>query len=342
MHINQIKNKRNNNLDIIRFFAAVLVIVSHSYPLLQGNEKNEPLAIITNGQYTIGSLAVSIFFIISGYLITMSYVKSKNIKVYFLNRILRIFPGLIFMLFITTFIVGPFISNYSIANYFTDIQTYKYFIFSSTLFLMQYNLPGVFEDNIYPKAVNGSLWTLWYEFFCYALVPIYVIFTKKRRIIIIFLLILTSILTFATNHVIPVSLHNYLLLTSYFLAGSFIFIYQDKIQFNRNYLFVSIIGFILTYLFIEPFIAILIFGTYIIFYFAFFSPYKFYNFCKFGDFSYGIYIYAFLIQQIIVNYFGNNINLILNILIVSLLSIICAFFSWHIVEKKALNFKKRL
>ena len=162
---------RKNNLDIIRFLAATLVVFSHAYPLTTGNNATEPFAVCSNGQMTFGELAVSIFFIISGFLITQSYDRSKNPIYYFKARVLRIFPGLIFCVLLTVFFLGPIFTELNVKDYFKDPKTYDY-LKTITLYWIQYDLPGVFQTNVWPGAVNGSLWTLWYEFFFYIVVAI--------------------------------------------------------------------------------------------------------------------------------------------------------------------------
>ena len=110
-YIDQCIDSRINNLDIIRFIAATLVVFSHSYPLTLGNNGSEPFAVFSNGQMTFGELAVSIFFVISGFLITQSYDRSKDLIYYMKARTLRIFPGLIFCVILTVFLLGPFFTR---------------------------------------------------------------------------------------------------------------------------------------------------------------------------------------------------------------------------------------
>jgi peptidoglycan/LPS O-acetylase OafA/YrhL len=167
--IDEFIKERKNNFDFIRFLAATLVIFSHSYPITTGNNGSEPFGILSNGQMTFGELAVSVFFVISGFLITQSFDRSKNIFYYLKARILRIFPALIMVVILSVFFLGPIFTDLSLKNYFSDPQTIDYFK-TITLYWMQFDLPGVFQSNIYPGAVNSSLWTLWFEFFFYIVV----------------------------------------------------------------------------------------------------------------------------------------------------------------------------
>ena len=152
---------RKNNFDIIRFLASLMVVWFHSYPLTLGiTGGTDQLAFLTGGQVTFGGLAVMIFFIISGFLITMSYDRSNDLTKFTKARILRIFPGVIFVVLLSTFVLGPLVTNIELKEYLTNFQTYKYLL-AMSLYKMQYALPGVFETNVYQISVNGSLWTLW-------------------------------------------------------------------------------------------------------------------------------------------------------------------------------------
>ena len=77
-YIGQVCEGRNNNFDFIRFIAASMVIYSHAFPLSRGND-GELLKDITNGQWSFGSLAVAVFFVISGFLISQSYDRKINL-----------------------------------------------------------------------------------------------------------------------------------------------------------------------------------------------------------------------------------------------------------------------
>jgi peptidoglycan/LPS O-acetylase OafA/YrhL len=148
--------------DLVRLFGAILVIFGHSYPLT--GVAGPGLA--ANGVATIG---VKIFFVVSGYLIAQSWLRDPNLPRFLIRRCLRIFPALIVLIFVTTFIVGPLLSRLPASEYFTHPETYNYL--QNILLYINYFLPGVFEKNIYPNAVNGSLWSLPAEFSMYILTP---------------------------------------------------------------------------------------------------------------------------------------------------------------------------
>ncbi|MEH7179426.1 acyltransferase family protein [Neobacillus vireti] len=332
-NIEQCIDERKNNLDIIRFFAATLVILSHAYPLTTGNNASEPFAIWTNGGMTFGELAVAIFFVISGFLITQSFDRSKNPINYFKARTLRIFPGLIFVVLLSVFVLGPIMTEVSLMNYFKDRDTFEY-LQTISLYWMQYDLPGVFEKNIWPAAVNGSLWTLWYEFFFYIVVAVLGVTRLLDRRVVLLGFILSTVLYFLGKGGFYTDLFRY------FSAGMVVYLFRKQIYLNGWFALLSFILMIISAIVGYFEYAFSIFGTYLIFYVAFDSAVKFHNFGKFGDFSYGIYIYAFPIQQVMTHIFNNQLTPIENFLLSFPVTLVFAIISWYLVEKRALKYKK--
>ena len=152
-------------MNLIRFIAAILVIYSHSYPIGTGTDAGEPLMRVSGGQIGFGSLAVCVFFVFGGFLICKSMLRVRDGKTYFKARCIRIFPPLIFVAVCSAFLLGPFYTNLPLGEYFTSAGTYRYLL--NGCMVLQHNLPGVFENNIYAGVVNGALWTLPVEFLCY-------------------------------------------------------------------------------------------------------------------------------------------------------------------------------
>lgn len=163
-NLESISRGRNNNLNLIRFIAALMVILGHSYVATTAGKEHEFMCIITQNQLDFGGLAVSIFFVYGGFLICKSMHRLENAKYYFKARIIRIFPPLIFVTFVMAFIVGPIVTELSIDSYFTSVGTYKYLL--NSFMILVHDLPGVFLENM-QTAVNGPLWTLPVEFLCY-------------------------------------------------------------------------------------------------------------------------------------------------------------------------------
>lgn len=329
--LGDLSNSRNNNFDVIRFLAAVIVVFSHSFPLSLGDNQKEWLSNITEGQATLGYISVFTFLIISGYLITQSYDRTKNILKYTQARILRIIPGLTVLILLTTFLLGPVFTELSLSQYLASKDTYRY-LRAILVFKMPYTLPGVFSRNPYPYTVNGSLWTLVCEAKCYIIIGGLGVLNllKKKVIMFLFMVIL-----------IWFNVHNSdtLFMFVCFFAGSAYYMFRNKIKICFQYFIISLVLLLTAGIFGLLKEAFPILGGYIVLYLAFNQWIKLYNFNKHGDFSYGIYIYAFPIQQVIVYLSNYTINPYLLFLISMPLILVFSILSWHLIEKQCLKLR---
>jgi len=343
MRINT-NNRDKNNFDLWRFLAASLVIFSHSYPL-SGNNEKEPLYLLT-GEITFGMLSVSIFFIISGYLIAMSWIKNPNIVSYSWKRILRIYPGLIVSILFSTFFIGVFVSSLGVLEYLKNINITDLLIGIATLH--QINLPGVFNQNVYSIGVNGSLWTLKWEAIMYIGTAIFGILGILRKKWPVLIFILAGIISYEfgiqyLNGIIDIGriLNNpaiYYMI--FYLIGMGYCVYGNIITYRKELFIFAFILWILSFntefFKITSYISI----PYIIFYLAFIPENHIKKLIEKGDFSYGLYIYAFPIQQTFVHIFQNNISPLKLFIFSFPVTLIIAFLSWNFIEKKALLLKE--
>ena len=339
--------KRQNNFDFIRFSAAIFVVLAHSTYLLNRKDLFE---VYTKGAYTFGSLGVAIFLIISGYLVSSSYMNSSNLSKYILNRILRIFPGLFIMLIFSVLVIGSLCTSTSIIDYFSNENTYFHLV-NISLYFQSLNISSVFSSN-YCHTFNGSLWTLPYEFSFYFLI-IFIgslkLFTRRYLFLILsfvffsFRVYLGSKIewfSYSTPYLLGLNIKSFIDLWCYFLLGILFFLFKDKIKFSLNEsVFIILILVVVSSIFTSlSLITMPILLTYIILQLSFIKC-KLNNFGFFGDFSYGIYIYSYPIQQAIIYYYNNEINPYFLFFLSTLISIVIAYFSWHLVEKKALLLK---
>jgi peptidoglycan/LPS O-acetylase OafA/YrhL len=154
-----------NNFDFLRLLFASLVLITHSY-FLTGVPEHDPLWQFSHGQLRLSKLGLWGFFVISGYLILKSLLRSSSLKEYYFKRIIRVFPALWVMVGIT--MVGAyFFSDKSLGAYFTDRSFYLYLL--NLVLRLHININGVFASNPVPTEINGSIWTVPYEFFFYLL-----------------------------------------------------------------------------------------------------------------------------------------------------------------------------
>lgn len=328
-------NFRNNNLDLIRLIAASLVIWSHAFPIVLGKGAEQPLSGLTHGEFSLGDLGVAIFFVISGYLVCQSMSRLNELTRYVKARTLRIFPGLAFCVLLTIFIIGPLFSTLSPTAYFTSDKTYSYLVAITTLNFLSPFLPGVFEQNPYGAYINGSLWTLKYEIICYFTLALTwkLGLMKKSRIIVTLLGFAVLYVTTKNEHLI-----NLAKLSLFFFAGSAFYLYRDKIPLDWRLLLAS--G-VLLFAFNHSDYLNLAFaacGSYIILYLGYRWP-QIINCTRHGDLSYGLYIYGWPAQQMLISAFP-EMTVLQNILFSIALAIPFAWMSWHLIEKPFMRLRK--
>ncbi len=161
---------RNNNFDLVRLVAAWSVIITHGLIMAGHPVSEDPLHRLSNGWLVLSNWAVYTFFIISGYLISLSAERSRSLRQFSLNRALRIWPGLAICTLVVALLLGPLVTTLPLGTYLAEAPTWQY-LWSLTVFRISTGLPGVFEQQPFHE-VNGSIWTLAYEVACYILVGV--------------------------------------------------------------------------------------------------------------------------------------------------------------------------
>jgi peptidoglycan/LPS O-acetylase OafA/YrhL len=155
----RVVNSRNS-FDLLRLLAAAAVIAFHAAQL--GGR-----APWSMGELNLGALGVGAFFVISGYLVTDSRLRTPSLRAFLAKRVLRIEPALVAALIVTAFVLGAFVTSLPLGEYLRRKEAYLYVAKNALLYPTAYGLPGVFEYNPLPMVVNGSLWTLRVEFTLY-------------------------------------------------------------------------------------------------------------------------------------------------------------------------------
>lgn len=337
MILKDVSEGKNNNLNVIRFIAAAMVVFGHSYAL--GSAVSDPLSRLTSGQLDFGSLAVSTFFFFSGFLINKSVCKSKSAYSFFAARCIRIFPCLAAIVFICAFVLGGIVTQCNRAEYFMNIHTYEYLL--NSIFILRHQLPGVFENNIFNSTVNGSLWTLPVEFICYIICYIawkIKLSDKKIMKYTIPLFVIAYIALSALLSKIPL-LYSTLRPCGMFYMGMLFYTYREYIRIKFTYVILCIIGLILSiYLHIFNY-AVFIFMPYILIYAAFGTNRKFDGFGRNHELSYCMYLCAFPIQQTITMAFGGSVSPYINFLLGMPFIILAAFILNIFIEKPCARLK---
>ena len=151
----------------LRLIGATIVVIDHTWPLLQTQR-----ATILPDPWVIspGYVALMGFFAMSGFQISDSWERDPSAYRFVAKRLLRLLPPLFVVVAVTVFVIGPLFTTWELGQYWGSLQTWQYLVGTSLILLLQHKLPGVFADNPYPWSVNGSLWTIPMEFLCYGLV----------------------------------------------------------------------------------------------------------------------------------------------------------------------------
>lgn len=340
--------ERNNNFNILRFIAAIFVLVGHMY-YITGS-----VPFVVYGQ-AVSTIGVKILFLLSGYFITISYLSDdtpRHLIRYAVKRIFRIFPALIFVV-VASMVIGSFVSTLSFHDYWANSHTWRYL--DNILMKPRYDLPGVFTDNPYPNAVNGSLWTMPVELFMYVCVPLFCLFHARFKtlpgsgIILLFLSVtalrfalpamgITRIVVYGTDWCAALAI------LPYYLSGCCYAVFRTYKQLWNMQLaaFLMFIlgcchpGFIMNELL---FLAIF---PYFIFSFGCCEKPLFAAWFRKYDLSYGMYLWGFPVQQLLIHCFHNSISFIEYLIFTILIVISVSFISFILVEKRMIIYAKRI
>lgn len=326
----QMQDITKNNFDFIRVLLAFIVFLGHLGTLSASKE----LKILENSPIEI---AVFGFFIVSGFLIARSYDRSSSLKSYLKKRINRIVPAYLLVIFLCATLLS-LVSTYSFTEYFSNTQVYKY-LFWNSLFLNFKApwLPGVFGN----QAVNGALWTLKVEMCYYFCVPLlFLLFGKNNKyrtlsLIIIYFLSLVYLNYFEALGKISMAKQIPGVLC-YFIPGMLIYFNFDQfIKYKNTLIIIALITVWIDLifdikLFSPAMIAIIV--LYIAYSFKFLN-----NFGKYGDFTYGIYIFHFpMIRTFTTLGLFAHYNPYIMAVLCALLVIAVGVASWHLYEKRFL------
>jgi peptidoglycan/LPS O-acetylase OafA/YrhL len=338
-------------INFIRFLLATLVLISHSWPLT-GYGK-DPTFIYKDIELTLGTFAVSLFFGISGFLVGYSVIK-RSATDFILNRILRILPAYVLILFVSAFLLGPLIhfseGGGGLNTYFNFNQDGPIAYFLHNLLMpmdVTYKINNLFETNPYSFAINGSLWTLPLEFRLYLLLLLLVLIGKSIRgnfvtILFISYLIFYFVFEELEIEIMKVIYSNFITqninLISIFFLSAGIAVYGHKIRFKAFPLLLVLVLIFWLDFYTEVFgIVILMILLPKI---SKLTKINNFNFFK-NDLSYGLYVFSFPTQQAVA-YFFPEFNLLEFILVALTFSVTLSLFSWKFVESPFLRIKKKV
>jgi peptidoglycan/LPS O-acetylase OafA/YrhL len=330
-----------NNFDFCRFWLAILVIFAHSFALAEGDERHEPMGLLTSGQLGAGRFAVCCFFAISGFLISHSWLRSTTAASFLWKRVKRIYPAFIVAVALGVFVISPIASG-------STLTLRQLLMLPINLLALRGCEPSlIFEHNPFPGALNGSLWTIPYEFKSYlALMALGGLGLLNNRTLALPCLLVATVLgsvAYPYYHLTVLERGAIAALIGqatawfdvlpYFLTGAVFYQYRARIPLCNRYAACSALA--LACAALLPPLGRIVFPfaiTYLLFWFSFHPLVRFHNWARHGDFSYGIYLYAFPIQQLIAMTVP-GISPMLMFAAATPLAVLSGLLSWHIVEK---------
>jgi len=333
---------RKNNFDHIRLLLALGVFFYHIGELTQLPDFQ------FRGSSTVAAVAVHSFFIVSGFLIFMSYERSRSLGSYFAKRFRRIAPGYIAVI-VLSFLFLSLISTLPLQEYFTSPDSIKFLLANlSTLNFLHPTLPGVFEDHPY-NAVDGALWTIKVEVGFYLAVPLIAWFYRwidtGKLLGIIFLL--STLFYFAMGYLYQQE-HNQIFSILqrqlpaqmvFFSSGALLFYYFDFFK-RHSLVFISIA--LIAYAVQTLISSDLLYPVYaaslsvIVIYLALIFPYLG-HIAKYGDLSYGVYIWHFPVIQTFISLHLFDTHPIAALIGLITAVALLAWLSWHLIEKPFLE-----
>ncbi len=356
MKLSNFTQGRNNNFNLIRIVAALAVLISHSFALASGSSRAEPFR--DSLGMSLGIIAVNVFFITSGFLVTASLMNRQSVIEFAWARILRIFPALLVMLLLTVFGLGIYFTSLPVTSYLGSADVYIYFLKCATLIThVPFTLPGVFAHNPFRFMVNGSLWTLPFEIRMYVILAVVWLVLlaiignrlKLFKLVIICCLVISGVLVFIRKFHYPESENlawifsidrDVMLFFFMFFSGSAFYCLQDHIRLSRSMFWLCLVALVsAAVIHKHAFFAVYTLTlSYVLIYVAYIPAGYIRKYNQAGDYSYGLYIYAFPVQQSLAALIP-GISALTMILIASTISLVFAALSWHLIEQRALGLK---
>ncbi|GAB2569870.1 acyltransferase [Dyella jejuensis] len=288
-----------------------------------------------------GELAVNIFFVVSGFMIAGSYLRRRHLADFLWARVIRIYPAYVFCLLGTAFVLGAVYTVLPLGAYYSNHEVVRYVAKNFQLGPgLVWTLPGVFAQNPGMDVVNGSIWTLPAEIRMY----LWVAFAGVTGILIrrgwcnVLVLLLVACGLFFPAHIPLVPLKSYLGLAGYFAFGVFCYVNRSHVPVGWSWVICfGLMAWLLRATPVYSFAFALALSAFA-FAFAYATPGgRFFN--RFGDYSYGLYLWGFPIQQVIAHH-APNVGPLQNALAAWPIAMLLAVFSWHAVEKPSLKLKQ--
>jgi len=333
--------QRGPGFDFQRLALSFGVLLVHAFYIVYGNE-------IGHYDLIVRPLSMAIlpaFFALSGFLVMGSALRTDELAKFIRFRLLRIAPALSTEVLLTALLIGPLATSLAAGEYFKDPQVWSYFL--NILGYIHYTLPGVFENNPVDWA-NGSLWTIQPEIFCYLWIAFFMLMGWYRHpklylAAAIVLSLISAVADFAVAEsgdptIGPLFQTR---LFAYFVAGGALFHWRHRVPFSGW----LALGCLILASLLLPVVGWRVLAVFPVVYLM-----AYLGLCRLplpnwlgsGDYSYGVYLYAYPFQQIVYQSLPAARTWYWNVLLAAPLTFAAAWTSWHLIEKRALRLKGRV
>lgn len=303
--LGDVLRNKSQNLNIVRFVAVLMVIVSNSFLVCTGSETGEWLFLLTNKQITMARLGMAILFLYSGFLIAMSAEKNKTINDFFMKRIKRVFPSFVFVT-VGTVIICSFVSAWKPAGYIISIDTWKYLL--NCVFIRVRELPGVFSNHPI-SVVNGLYWTIATGVICYifCFIAYKLKFLEKKRFpISVPLVVIGSFIVWKLSARYT-SLEAVIQPVLFFYIGVAYWVYREKIALTVQWFVGSLVLLMVFFALGIGEIAMFMVFPYITMYVSFGMRQCSTKIGQLGNYAYGTYLWGFTVQQLALHFWTEDV-----------------------------------
>lgn len=302
-----------SRVNLVLLLASLLVVLFHSYAL--GDYADDPVSLFTNDGCTMANVALFIFMFMSGFLVCDSYPDNHagilSWLEFWVKRVTRLWPGIASVTLLAVFALGPAVTIMNVKDYWRESSTWSY-LGNLKLFSLQAALPGVFDSNLHPKVVNGSLWMIAWQMWFYVLISVFgLLRMNKNKVGVSVLFAVVVLVCFAVPDLIRGSVWLGLYpeqgfpLLFFFVTGWMFNVLQDRIVFDRRVAWggAVVLPFALRWPCAD--IALACLGGYVLL--TFLSRGSAHTcISRLPPLSYGIFIFAFPIQQLLVFWCGGR------------------------------------
>jgi peptidoglycan/LPS O-acetylase OafA/YrhL len=348
---------KSNAFDFLRLFFAIVVVVYHSTLYYSGVIKPEwAYYAISGWKYNethIGEIAVHGFFVISGFLITASMLRSATVQEFFYKRLVRLFPGFLTAIFLTAFVFAPIIGVINGKIQISDLANLKELFLQSCRYFFRnffFETPINTIPVVHEWELNGSLWTLLVDFRTYTAIAFLSIigWLQKPKFVLVATMIANLFYVLFTKvdwmrNDFDKIFYDFRIfsLILYFFVGAVFYLHMDKIKWTWSLFGFAVLGLIIGIIFnigglLFPFCT-----AYVVLFLSQVLPIKDLS-KKIGDYSYGVYIYSTPIQ-ILLHYVIASGTIAMGFwmynVVSVLISVLAGYVSWNLVEKRFLKRK---